>query len=231
VHSTNALRTVTGIHNSDPGVRTFVTGKLQLNPMCKAYGNRILIQSHSTLVTNRTSKDVIPPISLEYDCCGSEDKIFKLNELHLHLPLRSVTSSLDDLRIASHKVEEMENLISEQDWKIKHSTIDSHLSFFSYVGMVTTSLTLICLCCCCCSKCCRKRCPRFSKWWKDNNPCTTIIVKPRIVSSIHSSRESLRYSGSKASNKTRHSLSDAVEVTELVSLNTNVKNTAPSGKR
>ena len=138
-------------------VKLLGTGKLQLNPMCKAYGNRILIQSHSTLVTNRTSKDVIPPISLEYDCCGSEDKTFKLNELHLHLPLRSVTSSLDDLRIASHKVEEVENLISEQDWKIKHSTIDSHLSFLSYVGMVTTSLTLICLCCCCCccSKCCR----------------------------------------------------------------------------
>jgi hypothetical protein len=121
------------------------TGKLQLNPMCKAYGNRILIQSHSTLVTNRKSKDAIPPISLEYDCCGSEDKIFKLNELRLHLPLRSVTSSLDGLRFTSHKVEEVKNLISEQDWEIKHSLIDSHLSFLSYVGMVTTSLTLICV--------------------------------------------------------------------------------------
>ena len=58
-----------------------------------------------------------------------------------------------------------------------------------------------------------------------------IVVKPKIVNSIHSSRESLRYSGSRASNKTRHSLSDAVEVTELVSLNTNVKNMTPSGKR
>ena len=125
-------------------VKLLGTGKLQLNPMCKAYGNRILIQSHSTLVTNRTSKDVIPPISLECDCCWSEDKTFTLIELHLHLPLRSVTSSFDDLRIASHKVEEVESLISEQDWKIKHSTIDSHLSFLSYVGMVTTSLTLIC---------------------------------------------------------------------------------------
>ena len=198
--------------------------------MCKAYGYRILIQSHSTLVTNRTSKDVIPPISLEYDCCGSGDRTSKLNELHLHLPLKIVTSSLVDLRIASHKVEEVENLISEQDWKIKHSTIDSHLSFLSNVGMATTSLTLICLCCCCCSKCCHKRCPRFSKWWKDNNPCTMIVVKPKTVNSIHLSRESLRYSGSRASNKTRHSLSDPLETTELVSLNTNVKNITPSGK-
>jgi len=108
-------------------VKLLGTGKLQLNPMCKAYGNRILIQSHSTLITNRTSKDVLPPISLEYDCCGSMYKPPKLNELYLHITLRIVTSSLDDLRIASHRVQDAENLIHEQDWKIKHSTVDSQL--------------------------------------------------------------------------------------------------------
>ena len=117
-----------------------------------------------------------------------------------------------------------------KEWKIKHSTVDSHLSFLSYVGMATTSLNLICLCCCC-SKCCHKQCPKFSKWWKDNNPSTMIEVKPKIDNSTHSSMESLRCSVSRGSNKTRHSLSEAVEATELVSLNTNVKNTMPSGKR
>jgi len=144
-------------------IKLLETAKLQLNSMCKAYGSRILIQSHSTLVSNRTSKDVIPPMSLKYDCCGSVDQKFKLNELHLHIHLRSVTNSLDDLKIASHKVEDVENLILEQDKRIKHSTVDSHLSFLSYVGMVTTSLTLLCLCYSC-SKCCRKRFPKFSKW-------------------------------------------------------------------
>jgi len=163
--------------------------------------------------------------------CGGIDNTVKLNDLHLHIPLRSVTNSLGGLRIASHKVEDVDNLILEQDWKIKHSTIDSHLSFLSYVGMVMTSLTLMCLCYCCCSRCCLRLCPKFSKWWKDNNPFTTIIFKPRIVNSIHSSRESVRCPGSRASNKVRHSLTDAAEATELVSLNTNVKCTAPSGKR
>jgi hypothetical protein len=132
--------------------------------MCKAYGSRILIQARSILVTNRTNKDVIPPLSLEYDCCGSVDQTNKLNELHLNVPLRSVTNSLDDLRIANYKVDEVENLILEHDWKMQHSTVDSHLSFLSYVGMVTTSPNLICLCYCCCLRCCRKRCPKFSKW-------------------------------------------------------------------
>jgi hypothetical protein len=173
------------------------------------------IQSRSALVSNRTSKDVIPSVSLEYDCCGSEDQNIKLNKLHLHVPLRSVTNSLDHLRIASHKVEDVENLIHEQDLKIKHSTVVSRLSFLSYVGMVTNSLTLICLCYCCCSKC-----PKFSKWWKDNNPCTMIVVNSKTVKSIHSSRERFRCSGSTASNKTRHSLSGAIEATELVYLDT-----------
>ena len=47
-------------------VKLLGTGKLQPNPMCKAYGSRILIQSHATIVSNRTSKYIIPPMSLEY---------------------------------------------------------------------------------------------------------------------------------------------------------------------
>jgi len=53
-------------------VKLLGTGKLLLSAMCKAYGSRILIQSHSTLTSNRTSTDVIPPVSLEYDCYECE---------------------------------------------------------------------------------------------------------------------------------------------------------------
>jgi len=95
-------------------------------------------------------------MSLEYDCCGSIDRKPKLNELRLHIPLRSVAGFLDDFKIASHKVEDVEKLILEQEWKVKHLTFDSQLSFLSYVGMATTGLTLICLCFCCCFKCCRR---------------------------------------------------------------------------
>jgi hypothetical protein len=45
-----------------------------------------------------------------------------------------------------------------------------------------------------------------------------IVVKVKIVNSIHSSRESLRCSVSRVSNQIRHALTDAVEATELVSL-------------
>jgi hypothetical protein len=210
-------------------VKLLGTGKLQPNPMCKAYGSRILIQSHGTIVRNRTSKNIIPPMSLEYDCCGSIDKNFKVNELRLHIPLRSVAVSLDGLKIAKHKIEDAEKLILEQEWKVKHSTLNSHLYFLSYVGMATTGLTLICFCYC--SKCCRKRCPKFSKWWKDNNLCTTIVFKPKIVTSIRSSREFVKCSESRASARTRRSITKAAEAAELVCLNADNKSAMPTGKR
>ena len=93
-----------------------------------------------------------------------------------------------------------------------------------------TCLTLICLCYWCWPRCWHKRCPKFSKWCKHYNSCTTITLKPRIVNSIHPSKEIIRCSGSRASHKVRNSLTDDAEATELVSLNTNVRNTAPSGK-
>ena len=110
----------------------------------RSYGSRILIQSHATIVTNRTNKDKIPPMSLDYDCCGSINKKFKLNELHLHVALRSFAGFLDDLKLASHRVEDIEKLNFEQEQKVKHSTVDSQLSFLLYVGMTTTGLTWVC---------------------------------------------------------------------------------------
>jgi hypothetical protein len=75
------------------------SGRMQLSAMCKVYGTQILIKSHATLSSNRTSKDVIPSVSLEFDCCMSTNQNFKLNKLNLHIPLRSVTRSLDELRV------------------------------------------------------------------------------------------------------------------------------------
>jgi hypothetical protein len=204
------------------------TGKLKLNNVCKAYGAKVLIQAQMTVETNNTEKDIIPHLSLDIDCCQTEGKNVNLDDIHLDLPLKNIINHLDDLRVASHKVDDVERLISEQEWKIKYSNIDYHLSFLSYVGMVTTSIIMFIFCCCCC-KCCRKNCPNLSKWWKDNNPCTTIVFKPKIVNSVHSSRESLKYENSRPSAKSRISQSDAIEVTELVTLNP--KYTINSGKR
>ena len=45
------------------------TGKLNLQGACKASGSRVLIETQTIKTYNNTEKDIIPPLSLEYDCC------------------------------------------------------------------------------------------------------------------------------------------------------------------
>jgi len=207
------------------------TGKLKLNKLYKRYGSRILIQAQLTVSTNNTDRDIIPHLPLNFDCCEVQRRNFILNSIHLNLPLTNVIHRLDDLKVASHKVEEIEKLIEEQDWKLRHSNMGNHLPFLSYVGMVTMALTFFILFYCCCCKRCLYLCPNFSRWWKDNNPCTTIVFKPKIVNSIHSSRESLKHHTVRASAKGRISEGEPAEAAELVLLNPTNKQMLPSGKR
>jgi hypothetical protein len=70
--------------NQEPSDLEIVgTGKLKLHSACKAYGAKVLIQAQMFLTTNNTEKDIIPPLSLEYDCCVPkfEGKTFKLNDI------------------------------------------------------------------------------------------------------------------------------------------------------
>ena len=174
---------------------------------------------------------IIPHLPLDFDCFEVQGKNCSLNNIRLNLLLNNVIRYLDDLKIANHKVEEVEGLIEEQEWKLRHANMDYHLSFLSYVGMVTTTLTFFILFYCCCCKRCLKCCPNFSRWWKENNPCTTIVFKPRIVNSIHSSRESLKYHNTRASKKSKDSQDEAIETTELLSLKPTNKQMLPSSKR
>ena len=50
---------------------------------------------------------------------------------------------LDDLRLTCHKVDEVNRLTFEKEWKIKHATSYSHLSVLSYIGVITTSIVMI----------------------------------------------------------------------------------------
>lgn len=89
------------------------TGKLGLHSNCKAYGTRVLIQAQTVVNSNNTEKDIILPLSLDYDCCEFIGKDVKLKDIYLDLPLKNVVNRLDDLRLASHKAEEVNKLIFE----------------------------------------------------------------------------------------------------------------------
>ena len=104
---------------------------------------------------------IIPHLPLDFDCFEVQGKNCSLNNIRLNLLLNNVIRYLDDLKIANHKVEEVEGLIEEQEWKLRHANMDYHLSFLSYVGMVTTTLTFFILFYCCCCKRFLKLFPNF----------------------------------------------------------------------
>jgi hypothetical protein len=85
-----------------------------MHSMCKGYGSKTLIQAQMTIVSNNTGKDIIPSLSLEYHCCLPEKGSTKLNQIHLDLSIKNVVNHFDDLRVASYKVDEVENIILEQ---------------------------------------------------------------------------------------------------------------------
>jgi hypothetical protein len=143
--------------------------------------------------------------------------------------LKNVATHLDDLRISSHKTE-VKKLIDEQEWKLKRANYDDHLSLLTYVGMVTTGLLMVIFCyCCCCGKCCHKLCPTFQ------NGGTTILalplcLKPKIINSLHSSKESLKVPSSRVSIRNELAQKDTIDSTELVALNKDTTVTITSGK-
>jgi hypothetical protein len=95
--------------------------------------------------SNNIDKDIIPPLSLDYDCCAPEGFKSKLNAIHLDLPLKNILNHLDDLRLASHKVEDVDRPIAEQEWKMKRSNM--MINYLSYRMWVWSPRVLSWLCC------------------------------------------------------------------------------------
>jgi hypothetical protein len=73
------------------------TGKLKLHNNCKVYGARVLIQAQAVVIYNKTERDIIPPLSFDYDCCNFVGRDVKLNVVHLELPMKNLVNRLDDL--------------------------------------------------------------------------------------------------------------------------------------
>jgi hypothetical protein len=78
------------------------TGKLGVHSNSKAYGTRVLIQAQAVVSVNNSERDIIPPLSLDYNCCDFIGREVKLKDIHLQLPLKYVVNYLHDLKLASN---------------------------------------------------------------------------------------------------------------------------------
>jgi hypothetical protein len=76
---------------------------------------------------NRTRKDIIPSLELQFDCCYSGVNKINLDELQLESPIKNFLMHNDELEIASYKENDVQKLLEEQDWKLRYSTKAKHL--------------------------------------------------------------------------------------------------------
>jgi hypothetical protein len=98
-------------------------GKLGISPNCKGYGKSALFQTHSVLDIDKPGyeSDIMSKVHLKYDCCEGLHVKVNLSTIHVNTSFKHILSHLDDLKVASHRISKVEQMIKEQEWKRLHT--------------------------------------------------------------------------------------------------------------
>ena len=130
-------------------------GKLHLPPRCKGYWTHSTLYAISTIISNNSQDDVLPLAPVDLDCCLTFQEREQLSEISLDNPLTNILSSVEDLKIASVKIDEIQEMIHEEEKK-KFEHLSLSMTTWGSV-MLTIVIFVTCICCsCCCCKCCRQ---------------------------------------------------------------------------
>ena len=121
-------------------------GKLGINASYKGYGKSALFQTHSILdASNRGyGSDFMSKVHLEYDCCEELHVKFNISTLNLNTSFKHIISHLDDLKIASHRISDVETTIREQEWTRLHTSVHHTYSALVYICLLFIGLYILC---------------------------------------------------------------------------------------
>jgi hypothetical protein len=105
----------------------------------------------------------------------------------MNTSFKQVVSHLDDLKIASHRISDVENMIREQEWKRIHTASHTTYSAFVYVCLVLIGLYVLCKLYNCLKlyHCCKSKVPCVKAPTDANGSGNVVNIK------IHTSNESL----------------------------------------
>ena len=130
-------------------------GKIRMTPGSKGYSSHTIILAYATVSSNKTLPDFFPNISIDFDCCLTLEKQAYLDDIKLNLPISNILSHTDELRITSHKIDEVNEMIENERWRIEHSLKLQYTSWTSILGGITFVIIITLCCSCYCCKCCR----------------------------------------------------------------------------
>ena len=77
-----------------------------------------MIRSLTVHSVNNTGKDIYQSLNLTHDCCEMNFDALPLGELQLETPIKTIPTHDGDLHLANHKVENVQRLVDEQEWKV-----------------------------------------------------------------------------------------------------------------
>ena len=93
---------------------------------------------------------MLPIASLDIDCCLTPAEREQLHEITLQKPLTNILSPVEDLKLASVKIDEFQELINaEKAKKYEHFKILT-TTWGTIVITIVIFITCICCSCCCC---------------------------------------------------------------------------------
>jgi len=84
--------------------------------------------------------DFMSSVRLEYDCCEEMSAKINISTIRLNNSFKHIVSHLDDLKIASHRISEVENMIKEQECKRLHAS--SHNTYSVLVCLFSINCLL-----------------------------------------------------------------------------------------
>jgi hypothetical protein len=181
---------------------------------CTGYGDKVMIRSITSHLVNVTQKYIIPALHLPFGCCETSASQIHLDALQLETPLKNILTDNDELRLASYKMYGVQKLTEEQEWKLKHSNKTYQVSVLSAIGAAVLAILIGIACCC---RCCRNCWVKFMKRFCDEDRCSSIVFRPKIMNSLHTSSDSLhrRAMALSLTTKVEDGISEHSETTEL----------------
>ena len=87
--------------------------------------------------------DFMSTVHLEYDCCEELHVQFNISSLSLNTSFKHIESHLDDLKIASLRISDVETLIREQEWKRLHTSAHHTYSTLAYIFLLLIGLYIL----------------------------------------------------------------------------------------
>jgi len=77
------------------------------------------------------------------DCCVELNVKFNVSSVSLNTSFKLTVSYLDDIKIASHRISDVENMIKEQEWERLHTSSHNTHSALVYICLILIGLYIL----------------------------------------------------------------------------------------